>query len=65
MFSRLRTPVTVFDYFSLVSFAGSDCSHAMESVTPEAIPAHAFVIAARRANSSVEPDAVRQLVWPW
>ena len=51
-------------YFSLVSLVGCDCSQAMESVTPEAMPAQAFEMAVRMANASVEPDAVRQLVWP-
>ena len=35
-------------------------SQAMLSVTPEAIKAQALPVAARRANSSVLPDAVRQ-----
>ena len=51
-------------YFSLVNLVGCDCSQAMESVTPEAIPAQALEIAVRIANCSVEPEAVRQLVWP-
>ncbi len=55
---------TRLNYFSLVSRVGWDCSQAMESVTPEAMPAQAFEIAVRVAKASVDPDAVRQLVWP-
>src|ERR1700730_6315011 len=58
----IRHPVSI--YFSLVSLVGWDCSQAMESVTPEAMAAQALVMAVRVANSSVDPDAVRQLVWP-
>jgi hypothetical protein len=36
----------------------------MVSVTPEARPAHAFEIAVRSANSSVDPDVVRHPVRP-
>ena len=32
---------------------------------PEEIPAQAFEMAVRLANSSVAPDAMRQLLWPW
>ena len=37
-------------YFSLVSLVGCDCSQAMESVTPEAMPAQALEMAVRIAN---------------
>ena len=43
-----------------VIFTGSERSHARESVTPEAISAHAFCKAVRSACSLVDPEAVRQ-----
>jgi hypothetical protein len=36
----------------------------MDSVTPEAMRAQAFVVAERWAKASVEPDAVLQDCWP-
>jgi hypothetical protein len=51
-------------YFSQVTFEGAFCSQAMDSVTPEAMPAHAFEIPVRNAKASVEPDVVRQEVRP-
>jgi len=51
-------------YFSHLTDFGSVRSHAMESVTPEEIVAQALVWAVRSANSSVDPEAMRQEVMP-
>src|SRR3954447_2379510 len=39
--------------------------HAMESVMPLAMVAHALSVAVRKACCSVGPDAIRQLFRPW
>lgn len=51
-------------YFSHRTLAGVELSHAVVSVTPLAISAQAFWVALRRANSWVDPAAVRQLRRP-
>ena len=52
------------NYFpeSHFTLCGSVFSQAMESVTPEAICAHAFSVAVRKACVSVAAAAVRQAV---
>src|SRR5690348_12682476 len=52
------------NYFSQVSFNGSDRSQIPESVTPDEIWEQALLIAERSAKSLVDPDAVRQAVCP-
>lgn len=47
-------------YFKTVTLSGGVFSQAIESVTPEETCAQALVVAVRRANSSVVPEAVRQ-----
>jgi hypothetical protein len=42
----------------------TSCKKAIESVMPEARKAQALSMAARRACSSLEPAAVRHLLWP-
>ena len=51
-------------YFSVVTLSGVACSHPMVSVTPDAICAQAFAVAVRKANSSVDPEAVRHALRP-
>ncbi len=49
---------------SQTTLAGGRFSQAIESVTPEAISAHAFSVAARCACSSLEAPAVRHACRP-
>ena len=53
-------------YFRVSQFTlcGAVLSHAMESVTPEAISAQAFSVAVRCACASVDAPAVRHAVRP-
>ncbi|HVP46897.1 MAG TPA: hypothetical protein VMT32_09945 [Bryobacteraceae bacterium] len=50
--------------FNQTTLCGAVLSQAIESVTPEAISAQAFSVAARNAWASVEAAAVRQDVRP-
>jgi len=50
---------------SHLTLVGGVFSQAMESVTPDAMSAHAFSVAVRSAWASVEAPAVRHAGRPW